>query len=40
MKLRFKADLEALDLRPLAGLPLRDLDVGRSLQALDLGVIG
>ena len=37
-KLRLASGLETLDLRPLPGLPLRDLDVGRSLQALDLGI--
>jgi hypothetical protein len=30
--------LEPLDLGPLLGLPPRDLDLGRGLQALDLGV--
>ena len=37
-QLGFQADLVALDLRPLPGFPLRDLDIGLCLQALDLGV--
>jgi hypothetical protein len=39
-KLGLEACLEALDLSPLARFPLRDLDVGLGLQALDLGIGG
>ncbi len=42
INLRLKADLEAglvaLDLSPLPGLPLRNLDVGLGFQALDVGI--
>jgi hypothetical protein len=40
VNLRRDTGLEALDLGPLPRLPLRDLDVGLGLQALDLGVGG
>jgi hypothetical protein len=36
--LRPQSDLESLDLGPLPGFPLRDLDIGGRFHALDLGV--